>query len=123
MSIFSPELATPALPDPRAYGPGKRYFLVNEEQLRQLIIDFSPDIHRDVNRMEDLIHAIIATEREKAGLDKPDGKATLELNTLKRSDGDCDYIGKIRIAGRMYNARAWIAPKAQFINITFDSTL
>jgi hypothetical protein len=116
MSIFS----QPSLPD---YGPGKEYFLVDSDQLRQLILDWSPDIRRDANRMEDMIRELVKTEREKAGLERPEVKATLELNQNKRSNSDCDYIGKMRVAAKVYSAKAWIAPGARFINVTFDSTL
>jgi hypothetical protein len=47
------------------------------------------------------------------------GKGTLELNKAKRRETDCDYLGQIRVLGRPYTARAWIAPAATFINLTF----
>lgn len=105
------------------YGSGKQYFLVDSDQLERLILDYSPEIRHDTNRMADLIREMVDTEREKRGLDKPDGKATLELNPNKRSGSDCDYRGLMWVAGRMYTVRAWIGRDAQFINLTFELTL
>lgn len=105
MSIFS-EPPEPAMPD---YGPGKQYFLVNSDQLRQLVIDWSPEIHHDVNRMEDLIRQMVDTDRAKAGLDNPKGTLTLWPNKNKKGANSPDMLGSGSVQGRVYRAAAWFS--------------
>lgn len=90
-------------------GPGKRFYIVDEEQLRQMVIEFSPDIRRDTDRMADLIRELVKLEREKSGLDKPAGTIELWPNKEKKNDSQPDLIGSGRIAGRPYRAAAWIS--------------
>ena len=90
--------------------PGKRFFIVDEERLGQFLIDYSPQIHHDVDRMEDILGELITLERHKAGFDSP--CATIELlpkNDKKHPD-DCDWFGQGRIAGRSYRVSARISP-------------
>jgi hypothetical protein len=90
------------------YGPGKSWFLVNEEQLREKIVELSPEIHRDTGRMEDLIREMVKLEREKAGLDDPRGN--IELSPYKKKGlSDPDLTGAGRIAGRDYRVAGWIS--------------
>lgn len=91
------------------YGAGKEYFLVELSQLRQLIIDYSPEIRRDTNRMADMIREIVDTDRAKAGLDKPSGSLTLWPNKHKTLVSHPDMLGEGRIAGRAYRAAAWFS--------------
>jgi hypothetical protein len=90
-------------------GPGRRFYIVDEERLRQLILDFSPDIRRDTERMSDLIRQMVGFEREKAGLDKPGGIIELWPNKKKKHASDPDMIGTGRIAGRSYCAASWLS--------------
>ena len=91
------------------YGPGKRWFLLSEEQLREKILELSPDIHRDTGRMEDLIRELVKLEREKAGLDNPYGTLELWKNREKKSESHPDLVGAGRIAGRSYRVAAWFS--------------
>jgi hypothetical protein len=94
-------------------GPGRRFFLVNEDQLRQLILDYSPDIRRDTDRMGDLMRELIKFEREKAGFDKPGGTIELSRNRTKKEAGHPDLIGSGVIAGRSYRVVAWFPSKGK----------
>jgi hypothetical protein len=89
------------------YGHGKSWFLVNEEQLREKIIELSPDIHRDTERMSDLMREIVKLEREKTGLDKRSGKLELTPNKEKKDKSEPDFTGQGIVAGRSYSAAAW----------------
>jgi hypothetical protein len=90
-----------------AAGPGKKYFIVTEDQLRQMVIDFSQDIHRDTERMSDMIREMVNTDRAKAGLDNPEGIIELTLHK-KQKDSDPDMTGSGRVAGRQFRAFAWL---------------
>ena len=87
---------------------GEAYFIVTEEQLRAKIIELSPEIRHDTNRMEDLIRELVSIEREKAGLDHPGGHLELWLNKERRTETDPQWIGTGRVAGRHYRASAWV---------------
>jgi len=102
MSIFSE-------PDPKAYGTGKRYYLLDEDQLAQLILDNSPEIRRDCKRLEDTLKEMVDTDRAKAGLDKPSGSLTLWPNKNKTKPSHPDLLGDGRIAGRNYRVAAWFS--------------
>lgn len=115
MSIFSPE------PDPRAYGTGKQYFLVNSDQLEELIVQLSPDIRRDTNRMEDLIREMVDTDRAKAGLGATGGKGTLQLNPKRRNPKAPDFTGRMRISGKSFEVNAYVGHNQEFINLTFTA--
>jgi hypothetical protein len=86
---------------------GKQYFLVDSDQLQQLIVDLSPEIRRDVKRMEDMIREMVDTDRAKAGLDKPSGSLTLWPNKQKTKPTHPDMLGDGQIAGRKYRLAAW----------------
>jgi hypothetical protein len=88
-------------------GPGRRFHIVDEERLRQLILDFSPDIRRDTERIGDLIRQIVAFEREKAGFDRPSGTLELWPNKEKKHPSEPDLIGTGKITGRSYRAMGW----------------
>ena len=90
------------------YGPGKSWFLVNEEQLREKIVELMPDVRRETGRMEDLIREMVKLEREKAGLDNPRGIVEL-LPYKKKAHDDPDVTGSGTIAGRSYRAAGWIS--------------
>lgn len=87
-------------------GPGHRFHIVDEDRLRELILDFSPQIQRDVDIMADLIRDQVKLEREKSGFDNPRGTLELYPNQKKHA-ADPDLIGTGRIAGRVYRAAAW----------------
>jgi hypothetical protein len=97
------------IPMEDSYGQGKSWFLVNEEQLREKIVELSPEIRRETGRMEDLIREMVKLEREKTGLDDPRGNINLALNKNKKGPKDPDFIGAGRIAGRVYQVGAWIS--------------
>jgi hypothetical protein len=90
-------------------GLGKSWYLVNDDQLREKIVELSPEIRRETGRMEDLIREMVKLEREKAGLDDPRGNIDLALNKNKKGPKDPDFIGSGRIAGRVYQVGAWIS--------------
>ena len=90
-------------------GQGKQYWIVNEDQLRQLILDYSPEIRRDTQHMADMIAEMVKTDREKAGLDNPKGNIELRPNKDKKAPAHPDMIGEGRIAGRLYKAGAWVS--------------
>jgi hypothetical protein len=89
-------------------GPGSRFFIVDEDQLRQKVIDLSPELQRDTQRMADLIRELVNFEREKAGLDNPRGTLELWLNKEQRTDSDPQWVGVGRVAGRHYLVSAWV---------------
>jgi hypothetical protein len=91
------------------YGQGRRFFIVEEEGLRQMIAALSPDIRRDTERMADLIREMVSIERQKAGLDKPHGSLELFPNKEKKLASDPDLTGAGRIAGRFYRAAGWVS--------------
>jgi hypothetical protein len=87
---------------------GRRFLIIDEEKLQQLILELSPDIRRDTERMGDLIRELVKLEREKTGLDNPRG--TLELYPYKKKDSsDPDITGTGHVAGRFYRAAGWIS--------------
>jgi hypothetical protein len=98
-----------SIPDSAAYGPGKQYFLVDSEQLAQLILDLSPEIRLDCKRLEESIREMVNLDRARAGLDKPSGTLTLWPNKNKTSSSHPDMLGDGRIAGRSYRAAAWFS--------------
>lgn len=98
---------------------GKQYFLVNSDQLEQLIIELSPDIRRDTNRMADLIGSFVELEREQKGLDKVGGKGTLSLNKNRKNLKAPDFSGRIRISGKSYEVSAYVGNNQEFINLIF----
>jgi hypothetical protein len=89
-------------------GPGKRFFIVDEELLRQKIIELSPQIHRDTGRIEDIIRELVGLEREKRGLDNPRGCLELSPNAKKTDHDHPDLIGNGLVAGRFYRAAGWL---------------
>jgi hypothetical protein len=102
-------------------GPGKRFFIVDEELLRQKIVELSPQIRRDTNRMEDMIGELVQLDREKAGLTKHHGgKGTLELCASRRNPQAPDFSGQIRVSGKTYQVNAYVGHNQQFINLTFS---
>ena len=116
MSIF----AKPEAQKHGNYGPGKQWFLVNSEQLEALIIQFSPEIRHDTNRMADMIRELVDTEREKAGLDKSGGKGAIHFNSSSHPKSP-DFSGEIRISGKCYEVLAYISHNKKSINLTFKA--
>jgi hypothetical protein len=95
-------------------GPGRRFFIVDEDQLRAKILELSPEIRRDTERMEDLIRDLVRLEREKLGLDNARGSLELWPNKDKRSPSDQDWIGSGKVCGRAYRAAGWILKYGRF---------
>ena len=91
------------------YGEGNQYFLVNSDQLRQLIIDWSPEIRLDCKRLEETLREMVKVDRARTGLDRPSGALTLWPNKNKTLDTHPDLVGDGRIAGRNYRAAAWFS--------------
>jgi hypothetical protein len=89
-------------------GPGRRFFIVDEDQLHDKILELSPELQRDTERMADLIREMVKFEREKLGLDNPRGALELCRNQQKFKASDPDLIGGGRIAGRSYRAAGWL---------------
>jgi len=91
-------------------GQGKRFFILDEEALRQKILELSPEIRRDTERMEDMIRELVKLEREKRGLDNPKGTLELIANDRKASSSpdSPDVIGTGWVAGRPYRAAGWL---------------
>jgi hypothetical protein len=101
---------------------GRRFFIVDEEQLRQKILELSPEIRRDTQRMEDIIHELVSLEREKLGLDRLSGDGQLRPKKDKLSPGEPDFIGEAKIAGRFYRIQAVKASdrfNAKFLKLKF----
>jgi hypothetical protein len=88
--------------------PRKRYFIVDEDQLRAKIVELSPEIRRDAKRMEDLIIEMVGLERQKMGLDNPGGALELEPNEEKKSHDSPDLVGSGLVCGRHYRAAGWL---------------
>jgi hypothetical protein len=88
-------------------GPGRRFFIVDEDPLRQKILELSPEIRRDTQHMEDIIAELVKLERETRGLDRPQGLIELKENRQKTKASDPDFIGSAQVAGRNYHAAAW----------------
>jgi hypothetical protein len=80
---------------------------MNEDELRERIIAISPDIKRDIERMNDLLREIVKEERAKGGYDKYIGKLTLKKNTDKKTPEQPILKGSGMVAGRFYEAAAW----------------
>jgi hypothetical protein len=96
----------PASPEQIKPGLGRRFFIVDEDQLRQKILELSPEIRRDTGRMEDIIRELVALERQKRGLDRLHGDGQLRPNKDKRSELEPDFIGEAKIAGHSYRMEA-----------------
>jgi hypothetical protein len=88
-------------------GLGKSWYLVNDDQLREMIVAMSPEIRHDTDRMTDLLREMVKTDRAKAGLDNPEGIIELTLHK-KQKDSDPDMTGSGRVAGRQFRAFAWL---------------
>jgi hypothetical protein len=88
---------------------GKRFFIIDEDKLRAKILELSPELRRDTERMADLIRELVKLEREKRGLDNPRGTLELCHNKEKRAANDPDLMGNGRVAGRFYRASAWLS--------------
>jgi hypothetical protein len=88
---------------------GKRFFIVDEDQLRAKILELAPGIRHDADVMADLIRESVKFEREKLGLDNPRGTIGLYPNKDKKLDSDPDFTGSASVAGRLYRAFAWIS--------------
>jgi hypothetical protein len=89
-------------------GLGRRFFIVDEDQLRQKILELSPDIRRDTDREEEMIRELVKLEREKLGLDNPRGN--IELSPYKKKNpSDPDLTGTGKVAGRFYRVAGWIS--------------
>jgi hypothetical protein len=86
---------------------GRRFFIVDEDELRQKIIEMSPEIRRDTERMADLIREMVALERQKAGLDNPRGTIEISPNKAKKHPSEPDLSGFGHVAGRSYRAAGW----------------
>ena len=114
-------MPTPTLSD------GKSWYLVNTDQLTQLVLDLipslSPEIRQDTNRMADLIREMVDFEREKSGLtQKPQsgGIATLYPSKNRQSEQAPHFVGQARIDGKRYSVALWTRHGAEFINLTFS---
>lgn len=88
--------------------PGRAYFIVDEEGLRQKILELSPEMRRDTERLADLLRELVKFEREKAGLDNPSGRIELYPNSQKSHPTQPDLIGTGWVGGKFYQAAAWI---------------
>jgi hypothetical protein len=88
---------------------GRRFLIIDEEKLQQLIFELSPDIRRDTERMGDMIRELVNLEREKSGLDQPKGTLELLPNQGKKHASEPDLTGSGFVAGRSYQAAAWIS--------------
>jgi hypothetical protein len=89
-------------------GLGKRFFILDEEALRQKAIELCPEIRREKERMEDILRELVGLERSKLGLDKAHGALELMPNEKKKSHDSPDLIGNGLIAGRLYQAAGWL---------------
>jgi hypothetical protein len=116
VSITANAMNNPLSSPHESSGPGRRFLIVDEDQLRQLIIQLSPDIRRDTDRMGDFIRELVTLEREKTGLDNPRGTLELWPNKEKKDPSHPDLIGTGRIAGRLYQATGWLS-KANKVKI------
>jgi len=81
-----------------------------EDALRERILLIAPELRHDVNVMADLIRDCVKLEREKAGLDNPTGSIELHPNESRSSDQAPHLIGAGTVAGRRYEAAAWLTP-------------
>jgi hypothetical protein len=88
-------------------GQGKAFYLVDLDQLRELIIEFSPDIRRDTERIAASIHELVNLERAKLGLDDPRGTIELVRNPKAGGLGEADFSGWGTVCGRRFRAGAW----------------
>jgi hypothetical protein len=87
---------------------GKRFFVLDEDALRQKALKLCPEIRRERERMEDVIRELVRLERSKLGLDNPRGALELWPNEQKKTDDSPDLIGKGVISGKLYRAAAWL---------------
>jgi len=86
-------------------GQGQAWFLVNEDQLRQMIVDLAPQVRHDVDIMADLIREMIKIEREKTASAQPSAPISLYLYPGKKKQKyDPDFVGKTVIRGRDFEA-------------------
>lgn len=95
-------------------GAGKRFFIVDEDQLREKILEMSPDIRRDTDRMADLVRDMVKLEREKLGLDNAKGVIELWPNKDKRQPSDPDWMGSGKVCGRSYRVAGFISKNGCF---------
>jgi hypothetical protein len=99
----------------KAYGPPKTYFIVDEDQLRDKLLELSPQLRRDTEHLAELIREMIKLERQERHLDDPRGRLQLEPNKEKNHPSHPDLCGSGWVAGRSYRAAAWL--KGQKIQI------
>jgi hypothetical protein len=93
---------------------GKRFFIVDEDQLRAKILELEPGIRHDADVMAEVIRESVKLEREKLGLDNPKGVIELWPNKDKRQASDQDWVGVGRVCGRSYRAAGWISKDGVF---------
>jgi hypothetical protein len=99
--------------------PGKEYFLVDSDQLEQLILKLSPEIRYSSRQLADVLAEIVHLEREKRGLGPRGGKGSLELNKNRPLNPHApDYTGEVAISGKRYFVKAYVGSDQQFINLT-----
>jgi hypothetical protein len=85
----------------------RRFLIVDQDRLRQVVLELSPELRRDTEHLATLIKELVTFEREKAGFDKPRGTLTLWPNKNKTLSAHPDMLGDGRIAGRQYRVAAW----------------
>jgi hypothetical protein len=85
-------------------------FHFSEDELRDFIITRIPEIRTDAAALTNVLREMVNLDREKGGCDNPKGSIHLAVNERKRDDHSPDLIGKARVAGRNYDAAAWINP-------------
>jgi len=81
-----------------------------EDTLRERILLIAPELRHDINVMADVIRELVKLERDKAGLDAETGGLELHPNESRSSEHAPHLIGSGTVAGRRYEAAAWLAP-------------
>jgi hypothetical protein len=88
----------------------EKEFHFTENELREFIITRVSEIHADAIALTNVLRDMVKLDREKAGLDNSKGSIQLVVNQHKVDAHSPDLIGKARVAGRNYDAAAWINP-------------
>jgi hypothetical protein len=88
----------------------EKEFHFTENELRNFIVERVPEIRMQALALTDVLRQSIAFEERKKGYEHAKGSIALVPNPHRHDDHSPDLIGKARVAGRPYDAAAWLAP-------------
>jgi len=90
-----------------SFAPGKAFYIIDEDHLRQFIIDAIPLIPTDWLAQYEFFHKIITDQVERLRFN--DGLEPLDVDlyaVVKKHRSEPDYLGVTRIGTRAFHALA-----------------